>query len=455
MFAGIVALKKKGQIIPAAFFEKAVKQGFISSYGLVGASNLTLDINAGKVEPPLDTLVPDLMAMQDRVKDEDFFIYLGRYPEGFSEEDLQPFVLLSETGEKDSEKFTNPLLAALIEGDFAAHYQANGAGETQHSAEFSCSNKLVEEFQGWYDHVEESMEALLNEMDTYTAKQKLGGMIGEAGLIAIIPFDGEPRLLYKPKELLKRYDWGWYYSREFSYEEKEYPEKPKEEAQPKTGGLKSFRSKTPTASPTTPEVKSPETATAVPSTASGTPAMIKRPSAWSMWDKNQKKKWIRQFTGAVDEKGDLPKNWMDMKEFPPPKAKVLPGTAVTRPPAAEADKTAFLPILTAEEKKRVAEIYVPQLVDPTKLQEDVALKVPKFWEDMGKKYEEVRGMSREWCNKVAHGDPNFARNIIFDLNRLCIEKDAYIAELEAKITEPAKEESEKKGGLKSFRQKAG
>lgn len=106
---GIILGMQAGEVMPLEAYQKAATGMNIAGFALVLDGELKVVRNG---EPFTDE---EFMTWQEQVKGENRILFLGKFPENYSEEDAQPLVMTTEDGK--------PTSVIFIEGDYSNLHQ--------------------------------------------------------------------------------------------------------------------------------------------------------------------------------------------------------------------------------------------------------------------------------------------------------------------------------------------
>lgn len=236
MQKNVIVLKHKDQLVPELFVKKITEQK-LSSYSILVPSaegSFMLDRSQEQFS------VQDFNDTQAHFQNSLMMFHFGvDYPEGFVEDDIQPFPLVEKDG--------SPVLVAFADGSFPGFYQE----KSSHPNEFFLSNTfLMPQIKAIYDQYKGNLEMVMAKLREPLHNNIFGAAIVNKGLISIASANGDLITFQKGDKPIVEFPWGWT-SDALGYEEKSYPEQKAEPEKPKgmlgrlTGGLPSYKASEP------------------------------------------------------------------------------------------------------------------------------------------------------------------------------------------------------------------
>jgi len=344
---------KAGHTIPDDLLKVLLTENR-SAFGFVIRKDGVLDVERFGKEIPMEDIDKDFSNCKDILKNTSAFdrmFCFGQFPENFEDVEIQPFMVLHNSKKQ-------PLFAVAIEGDFP------GRNIDDETSEFFG---VMEEYLGpkiedLYKLLGNDPKKLTEAMRSDTFAKDLSNLYSHRGVIAILPFEGDP-IIHGKNELGGTFDWG---SSSNVYGFSAAAPIVQEQQQPQKR-----RSKYATSEDTPTENKPPEAKPSVPQVIPPAPTDPVEKVAQEVVEERTEsppanlhgkrlKQWYRSITG-----GDLPENWLKRPSVKVKNKKVLKdlkelgqtaiGTTVKEPVTATKTDDNLLPVMNGEQIKASTE----------------------------------------------------------------------------------------------------
>lgn len=205
-FSGTIIFRKKDAVIPEDFLKVALEHNptFASSVFCEDDGSMTADAVA-------EHTVQDLMEAQELVKDRPSVFFMGKYPDEYPEESLQPFYVLRD--EKD-----NPVLSLFLDGEFGNYHGEKSANSEAYHAMVKYFQPKAER---WFK--KGGLENVLEELnDAVTCEDIRNSFMGR-GAAVFMARTGEVILIQSKNPPYKEFKWGWA-TNAYGYEEEKQEE---------------------------------------------------------------------------------------------------------------------------------------------------------------------------------------------------------------------------------------
>lgn len=192
MRTGVIASTNPGEIAADGYLAHAL-QNYPSCAGFVVYDGTKMHISKIR-NPDLETLKKVFLGL----KDSRINMHLGNYPDGFLEDDIQPFVLV-----EDEKK--NAVVAVMLDGDWVN----TAAVGSNHSDEFFVAlNQLRPMLAQLFRLTKGDVNAMIEEIDGDATKQAILNTFINRGSVHFMFNNGQVRSIIK-NDLEMEYPWGW------------------------------------------------------------------------------------------------------------------------------------------------------------------------------------------------------------------------------------------------------
>lgn len=191
---GVVLHKKKDMVIPKELFEK-VLEGYQSCMGYALAADGKIYMATFDDPPFRWTEIEEIMTQQ---KQYEIMFFFGKFPVGFSKEDLQPFTVFSDNSDV-------PLIAAFMVGDYTPFNRA----DSNLSNAYHCLTAVVQEdIDQLIRLTKGDIGAIMEEINTPKSRKNWLGNNVSSGAIAILGSTGQ-WVLFQNNNSFREFPWGW------------------------------------------------------------------------------------------------------------------------------------------------------------------------------------------------------------------------------------------------------
>ena len=312
MHSGTILFVKKGQLPPDNLLQKILEENTSfngCAFAEGGEILIALDDEAATLE---DVKTAIMQAIKDR-PDKTMIFFFGKYPDGFLDEDMQPYPVLRNS--KDE-----VIMVAFLEGKFPQYSQPN----SNHSDAYFCAFKhIMPTLYKSYVAAGSSVPKLMESLDDDATKMSLTNMLGTDGTIVLLAGNGEAVMANKGNSTMdKEFKWG-YTSNTYGVVEAEYPEKEEPKVpEKKTMQFGKIKPKAAASADITyTNIKTPTTATAAP------PTVAMEKVMWSAQELNTRN--LPKGTFCKQYRDVIKKGYKVRANFCPPNWRELPEVEVT------------------------------------------------------------------------------------------------------------------------------
>lgn len=199
-YKGVVVVKAQGQTVPDKFIENAM----LHNDSCIGAVRALKD-KEGKpilqvihspwksIKDPMDMI----MKAQKAFEKDKMVFFFGKYPEGFSDKDIQPYSMLVNDDGKT-------VMAAFLVGEVEeSGDETDGMSSQYVEVDSYLTPKLLKLYEG----VEYDLHKLDEEMRKKPFRRELEGYFPKASLTTVSAIDAV--LTFSQASPGHRYEWGW------------------------------------------------------------------------------------------------------------------------------------------------------------------------------------------------------------------------------------------------------
>lgn len=220
MHEGLVIIKEPNGVINEEYL-KQVLEDYSGCCGAASVDDNDLDVNSTRGAADLKYLDN----LQEKFLDKRMVFYFGNHPEGFPDDQMQPFTVLSDQN-------GDPVVITIIDGDFPGFEKS---GSAYSSAYHFTQDKLTDMVEALWNEVEGDTDELVKKMQEGPFKEELSNQL-RRGAVVFMTYDDKVAVCQKT-EAAGDFD-GFWCSDKLGYsegEDEEKKEEPKEE--PKKKGV--------------------------------------------------------------------------------------------------------------------------------------------------------------------------------------------------------------------------
>ncbi len=442
---GVILVSKKGSMIPEALLTKVMEKhsSFMSAAVVDKRKDGGYDIMSSVQREGVD--MESVTEAQELFKDSDAVFFFGSADAEIADEDIQPFVLLTDKNE-------DALVVAFLDGNFDNYHQTGSAFSPAH---FMANKYLAGKIGKMFKACEGDLDLLAAELNDPVTKMDFENTFIGRGVVTLMLANNEI-ITFQKNEFLGEYPWGWTSNR-YDYETAAPPATTiAEKVRHGIGKLRKVGSSEKPVQVTSSGADTSGLGTAdslEEKDESTSTVTVNEPANGEKWmgspppefkSKNQKRNWYikNEINGVVPQDykkcplvqvktkeaatGVMPEaattvkapitgggngKIKDFRDMPKDQIKTVPNVSQSEP----------APIMTASVREKLLKEFIPnldmsskQVPDPTKIQE-IEKKCPNFGQQLGLSLESVLSWSVDSYQKLAREFPDAAGILLSNL----------------------------------------
>lgn len=192
-----IVKKAKDHIIPEAFWIKVLETK-PNVFGVAFTEDGVVGLQGGSIDQ-LDDPLKSFQEVQEAYSGHEMLFWLDKFPEGYSEDDIQPYIL-------NAAENANVYLAVFIQGDYK---NFSHPGSTRRDEFFAIENTVQSSVDELIELTDGDMERISKALGNPARKQAFENACASEGTIIVVCGNGDIHSYVKdPKQKSGLFEWG-------------------------------------------------------------------------------------------------------------------------------------------------------------------------------------------------------------------------------------------------------
>jgi hypothetical protein len=173
--SSVTIIKEADGIIDAEYLALAIKiNPSCSGVAIAFGEDEPMEVVTNRATADIEKV----MDVQKEHRDKKIFLSFGSHPEGFPDDEMQPWTLLKSA--------TEDLVVAFVDGDFPGFEKDDSYSSAFHFAQ----DFLTPEVSSMYLEVEGDMDSFVSKLNSSEFKKKIQAEAKPRGTVTILMYDG-------------------------------------------------------------------------------------------------------------------------------------------------------------------------------------------------------------------------------------------------------------------------